>query len=354
LSYVIGCPRDGVVYLVADTAVTRGQYFPKPSEYTSFGEREVNERGRAVQEGALKLVRAGPMMAAVTGDLRSAARFLGRVRLQLQAGHAPRQALNLELTRLGPVQRQHHFVLLCAWPERPVPALCGVEPGRDIVDVEPGTSCATGSLRETDGKHLSDYLLLATANKQLPDAERRLVAAIAAIQNFGIHNGLLAQHVGGTFTGAAIGADGIRWQKRLLFLFHDDGVMDGSGVLTRVYDDVLVIGSSITRTNLCLTNDINCPDAPRWFEKWGEVLRSPNEFLNVDYMILQNTRRPSVAVVEALGHTEGASFGIEPGRIGVPEDLRADANLGLADGHCRLNWYPFRPPGTTPPAPKPV
>lgn len=61
---------------------------------TSFGESQIFESGRTVQESALKLHHLGNVAIAVAGDAKQANEFVAHVREQLDCDVLPRQALS--------------------------------------------------------------------------------------------------------------------------------------------------------------------------------------------------------------------------------------------------------------------
>lgn len=89
VTYIAGIRRRDHVFLVSDSAVTHtgpARRTGYEQVTTSFGEAQIFEASKTVQEGALKLHHLDQIAVAVAGDVSQANRFIAILKARLDRG----------------------------------------------------------------------------------------------------------------------------------------------------------------------------------------------------------------------------------------------------------------------------
>lgn len=364
MSYIIGINTGEYVYLLADSAVTADPRMESvrsdlpQTDYTSFGELEVNTSSRRIYEGALKVINLGCAAVAFGGDIALCRSIVSTLKSALLLNNDPRSAFVSAISANGPYKHlTRQAKLLLAFPDSPYPQLLtyNVSGDRQISEVSDTFMVQFGSLKSSFASITPQMISNLDILKNEP--HRFLVGCLAFLQSYGIHSYILEQGVGGVFCGLGVGERAVEWQKDILFCMHDGLDPDLKMVSSIVRDHVHVARSTITESCKYFGDSINDGLSESWRSKWWDQtfdLPSKGKF---DFIVLLNTRFNIITVVEMLKQHEGNYLHISPS---PPEGPDESFRLNLAfsplltkamiepiqnrhDGSFRVkfNWFPY-------------
>ena len=373
MTYIVGWRFGSTAYFASDTAVTVvGPLSESPPEEsqgakTSFGESNVSEPLRAVSEGALKLINLGRAAVAMCGDIPLARSVTTSLARRLEDGDDPQQALRNAVADNGPFsdhQRQIHLIV--GIPQFPTPKLFAfnIDGDQKIHEVPDCTLVQFGSMeakyKSVTAQMISKLKIFANEPDQF------LIAGLAFLQSYGIHDHLLEHGVGGAFCGLHVGTETIQWQKDVLYFVHtsrdrpsDPTAPDcGEMVSSIVRDHVLVVRSTFSHRCSYFGDSVNRGLNDEWKAKWWD---NTFEFIShgrFDFVVALNTRDRIISVVEMMKNLSSRHLRIEPGspqsegfrlQVVYSPDLSKCMREPCPDRHdgtlpIRFNWFPFEEP----------
>ena len=232
MTYCIGWKTPDGVVLVADSAATMfGEVRERRSilgDRTSFGELqgEISDSGgkRQVREEILKTRVIGDSVAAIAGDAGLALNLLATIESAVELGQGYRQALQTAFLSSQPFSPDRSTAVLYAFYEKGAPQLLllDTDHGGSIRDA--GELVQIGSVGPDQVRHTER--MVAALGKLMAEPPTPLSTAavftqlIALVQSYGVHDYVLADGVGGAFSGAWVTAAGASRQKSAFYVIH--------------------------------------------------------------------------------------------------------------------------------------
>lgn len=200
----------------------------------------------------------------------------------------------------GPFPMKRAAQLIVAWRGEPCPRLFSFNhDGRGTLhELGYGEGVPLGSVRAMHKGMTQEPL------KRLFAMDRQgfaayLAAALGLLQSLGVHDYLLNDGVGGSFTGLCVTREGIAWQPDLLYLIDQPGEDIWSAVATCVRDGILIVNSTITNELRLFVTTVNGEnDLAQWAKRWGRFAQSYITNKRFDYVVLLGLTRWVVIVIE--------------------------------------------------------
>lgn len=341
MTYCLGWKYQGVVYLVADSAVTSGA--PPSLPRSSVGETQYFTNTYSVEEGLLKIVPIeNNFVVAYAGDVSKAATIIEFIKSSLGI-HEDIYGLIKSITRsLGP------FVT-----DRAVSLIIGttVDQDLDLVRWESNDPSniirgndlfQVGSVQSFHGVMTRAILSLLVSGR-LP-LDRMLPISTAIIQSYGVHDHMMSQHIGGMIYGLSVDKkDGVRWQEDTKYILYDPAFRDIGVVTCLCRENALAIRSSITNDTRILYHSSNILGPNEWMAKWKPELEKDFKSGCAKYWAFISKRDRNITVVKLpeksyeskyfrLSHTgEGIfDFAVDPKFIAMlnsPVTDRGDSSI---------------------------
>lgn len=323
MSYVLGWKTRSNVYLAADSMITSG--VTSIDVQSSFGERQICEGGVSVAERALKIVVDDDLAIGLCGDFRRARDLASSVFQSYRRHREPETALREMIVSNGPFPMKRAAQLIVAWRGEPCPRLFSFNHDwrGTLHELGYGEGVPLGSVRAMH-KDMTQELLKRLFAVERQGSAAYLAAALGVLQSFGIHDYLLDDGVGGSFTGLIVTREAITWQPDLLYLIDEPGKDILSAVATCVRDEILIVNSTITNEpRLFVTTANSENDLAQWAKRWGRFAQSYITNKRFDYVVLLGLKRWVVIVIEMRRASES-------------KVLRFLANPAAKDG---VSWF---------------
>jgi hypothetical protein len=287
MTYIAGIRRGQHVFLVSDSAVTHSGLQPPDGlkqATTSFGEAQIFEPSRTVQEAALKIHRLGQIAVAVAGDANQATRCIAGLKATLDRGVAPEQALAASVKPFAEMD-DLAFQLIATIAVEPTPLLMSFNMGgrRQLVPHFGDGVVQTGS--PTDFQIELFRTVLKLLDERLPqDPDAFLVAAVAWLQSLGVREHLLENGIGGAFYGLYADAHQIQWMPDVVFGIHHRMSGPVLPVILIIRDDVIIVRSGVDDASRALYSSTSSTvTIADWHARWGTfdeaVLGSSTRFV---------------------------------------------------------------------------
>ncbi len=302
MTYIAGIRRNDCVFLVADSATTNQGTWPRTGNEqvtTSFGETQIFDSSRAVQESALKIHHLGNIAIAVAGDALQANQFVAHVREQIDRHVIPRQAVAHTAATFA-ARDDLSCQAIAAIVEQPRPALLSFNIARRtlVQHDEQGFTVQTGSQTLFEAELLASVLGLLDSRLPAEDPAAYLVSAVAWLQSMGVRSPLLNRGIGGAFYGVYADHSGITWQSDVVFGVHHRMTGPTMPVIALVRDNVLVLRSGVDEASRALWSSTSARvTIPEWYARW----RSFDDVVmgsNVRFIVLIDSIDWRVAVFE--------------------------------------------------------
>jgi hypothetical protein len=289
------CWSDGhAAYLVVDSARTHSAA-PR-EQVSSLGQLQRSDSsGLSVDEGAQKIVRLGNSAAALCGSVADLRDFLAVARAVAETGdtYALVEYAQCDLSRA-------HIKLTIASLSDDEPFSTYCLPEKKIIVTKRGDIFVTGSLNEALRNEVTEAIseLLGVTDPSAPtDIALNLVIGLALMTTTAVQHNLSEHHIGGSFYGAFLNADGFHWQPDIVYLLYSpgsykrsvsvpaddiDAVVDGVPKTHEIFDiiqtwvrgDAMVCSSSITDAGLVSLSDASPVEVERWASQWLDELRT--------------------------------------------------------------------------------
>ncbi len=364
MTYIISWKIGSAVYLAADSALTvenpaEVAHQPdSPKGKTSFGELNVYESNRSVQEGALKIINLGRVAIAMCGDIGLCRTVISTLSGAMDHTNNPAEALEIAVSTNGPFNDPNRSIhLVVAFPSSPKPTLLAfnIDGDQSIREVQEGSAVHFGSLKSAFrgvGPQMLHALRIFASEPQ-----RFLVSGLAFLQSYGIHRYLLEEGVGGAFCGLLVRKDSIEWQSDILFCMHKGIDPNINMVSSIVRDNVLVVRSNLINSCKYFGDSLNKGLNEEWRAKWWDPAFEFTSYGKFDYIVLLNTCFHTLTVIEMLKQQRSAHFRISP-EAGQRSEVAFRLNLAFSpmltkamteppeDQHngtlpVKFNWFPY-------------
>ena len=298
MSYVLGWKTRSNVYLAADSMITSAP--TSIDVQSSFGERQIGEGSISVAERGMKIIVDEDLAIGLCGDFRVARGLASSVIRSYRRLRDPETALREMFVSNGPFPMKRPAQLIAAWRGEPCPRLfsfnhdgCGT-----LHEFGFGEGVPLGSVRAMH-KGMTQELLKRLFAVERQGSAAYLASALGMLQSFGVHDYLLNDGVGGSFTGLCVTRDAITWQPDLLYLIDEPGKDIWSGVATCVCGQSLIVNSTITNQPRVFMTDVNgANDLTEWFNSWGQFAQSYITDKRFDFVVLLGLEHQVVIVIE--------------------------------------------------------
>lgn len=298
MSYVLGWKTRSNIYIAADSAITG-----RPAThdvYSSFGERHILNGSDSVAERAQKIVVDDDLAIGLCGDFSTARDLASFVFDSYQRTQDLEATLHDLTVSTAPFPMKHDSRLVIAWRSAPFPRLFSFnhDGNGTFHELKDGEGVPLGSVSAMH-RSLTQDLLRRLFVMESQGTGAYLAAALGALQSFGIHDYLLTDGVGGTFTGLCVSHNSITWQPDILYVIDEPGNNIWSAIATCTRDGSLIVNSTVTnatRVFTTITDDKGGPST--WWETWGEFAQRYLKTRIFDFVVLLGSQRWVVIVIE--------------------------------------------------------
>lgn len=332
MSYVLGWKTQSNTYVAADSMITGTA--PSSDVQSSFGERQISGCSVSVAERALKIIVDGDLAIGLCGVFRLARSLASDVIRSYRRLHDPEAAIQEMIVSNGPFSTGCDAKLIVAWRGQPCPRLFSFnhDGSATLCEAGHGEGFQLGSASPMH-KGLTWELLKRIVALEDQGPAAHLTAALGLLQSHGIHDYLLENGVGGSFTGLSVTREGIAWQPDLLYLIDEPGKEIWSGVATCVRDQNLIVNSTMTNEARVFATTVNSEnDWAQWFKSWGQFAQSFITNRLFDFVVLLGLNRWVVVVIEMRRASES-------------KVLRFHADSTVKDG---VSWFELHADMITP------
>lgn len=298
MSYVLGWKTQSNVYIAADSMITSAPTMI--ADQSSFGERQIREGGISVAERGMKIVVDNDLAIGLCGDFRIARNLASSVILGNRRLRDPMKAMQEMVVSNGPFTNGCEVQLIIAWRGKPGPRLfCFNDDGScSLREAACGEGFQLGSAH-TMHKNITRQLFKPLVAMERYGPAAHLTAALGLLQSYGIHDYLLRDRVGGSFTGLSVTSEVITWQPDLLFLIDEPEKYIWPGIATCVRDHNLIVNSTITHEPRVFMTTVNGEnDFAQWSKRWGKFAKSCITTQLFDFVVLLGLKRWVVIVIE--------------------------------------------------------
>ncbi len=243
MTMVVGWNSGSEVYLCTDSVVSSG--LPLSVGQSSLGEQHIEKGGRTAQEGALKIYRyqnAG--LGISSNDAYAAIDLAKNVEHLMALGGEPEQAFRQAIISTSSPGLVSPHRLAFGYLEEETPTLLAFNQNgtSELQEVPDFVSLGSVSV------HRDDFMpFLQDASLHHSDPNARLLSLMAALQQYSVRDYLMAQGVGGVYSGLAITKEGTSYQPDTLLVvqpFRTDPNPSNAFLATaRVRHDCLFVSS---------------------------------------------------------------------------------------------------------------
>jgi hypothetical protein len=302
MTLVVAWFRDGVAYMIADSAVT----FEGTPDATlsSFGELQIQGR-LAVEERIPKVLRIGSdVLFGFSGSVRRARNFADLLRRDIAAGRHVEQSIHDIAPAFSGGDDGFRAIIAYVQSGASQMLVFSTTSGIERVD----SMCVLGSappwLVEDVRARIRN---LADSDNSRLTPNVVLVSALAQLQAFGIAHRLPEHKIGGVFVGAHVcPSTGAIWQERITYIIHWPGlaepgdfrIRDPSQTLEiidcRMHDGTALVISSILNGMAILPSPWAIQQTPA---EWEQLLRQ----LYPERMVLPSTVAPFFVFLNVNG-----------------------------------------------------
>jgi hypothetical protein len=374
MTYCLGWKLKSGILLAADSAVTWLHEPPSrayPLDVTSVGERhgviETRKGPKYVFEEALKIRQIGDSIAAITGDMGTAANLLRTIETAHAAGLSYRAALDTALTSNRPFSEALGVSVLYAFYEAGVPHLMQLDTddGGRIHEIE--DLAQIGSIPEAHKRYTRQ--IIASLREVYGDRylTKETIAnvfsqVIALMQSYGVHDYLIAHGVGGAVVGAWVTPEGAAWQRDVFYIIHppepSPDNLTSCAVIVR--DGTVCLLNNSTDFCVALTNRHHDENSAASETRADDALTTACDRFDrglFDHLVFINQGKHIASVVHMDQHRHHYllyvdSYEDEEGdrRIGIvwtPTLLQLvntiPGNQKIVGDELTLQWIPYRP-----------
>jgi hypothetical protein len=333
MTFCVAWRSKDSAFLVADAAISRPTGKGPSSPKSTFGEQHRNECGVTVEEAALKLFRWKHLALTCAGDADSIREFV-RLTDDWMARGIPSWPALILARREQNLELRWSFEAIAAGRLLGQVRLLRLDLRGGWHWVAHGYAVNLGSA----GKKSRDFV-----NGAISDASRsdhgptiQLASVLAACQSLTVHNDLMAEGVGGAFSGLIIDSDGSRWQPDLGYLLLNPPDMRGldtdTSVGTRnspyitcaVRDDVLFVSSPETAGTIAFISTKQAMSKERMesvVRNSYEKARSVRSECAFEFVSIVSKHWPQTALIQMHGKPVSADLKLALDVAGKEEKL---------------------------------
>jgi hypothetical protein len=303
MTFIVAWKRKGIAYLCADSALTT--FADEPIElldFSSFGERTINQPGHQVAERSIKIFNLQRAMVAICGEYSIAVQVVLALRDELIHVQDIRDAFTRAIKdTLTDIHSRGKIRLIVASPSGTGANVLfyngdGELTVRELVNDQ---IVRFGSLDNEPRNLIAEVISQAAAASNNPS--RLLASVLGTLQSLGVNSNLLDQGVGGAFYGAYVTAREICWQGDVLYVVKQPGEYWTLPISTSIRDNVLVIKSGITQAKKVLSNALSSEcGIEQWSIKWTTFVNEGMEASTYDYVIFLTAGIRNCTIVEML------------------------------------------------------
>lgn len=298
MTYLLGWKTQSNAYLAADSVLTGAA--SSIDGQSSFGERHICDGQNSVAERGLKIVVAEDLAIGLCGDFQLARNLAWSLVHSYRRLHDPVLALREMVVSNGPFPRGCEARLIVGWRGEPSPRLFSFnyDGACTVHEAGAGQGFQLGSASATH-KGITWELLkrLVPLEKTGPGAH--LTAALGILQSYGIHDYLLPNGVGGTFTGLCITSHSTSWQPDLLYLIDEPDRNIWPAIATCIRDQGLIVNSTVTNEpRVFMTDATGENDFTLWVQRWEGFAHSYIKNKQFDFVVLLGLKHHVIIVVE--------------------------------------------------------
>ncbi len=293
--------------MLADTAVTG---VPKIARrYSSVGQLHETVDGRTVQEGILKIIAIrDEILLCYSGSGRWALAVADFIASCYSAGMSLSLIMKRTATSIGPFPENDPVTMLIAMRAAGEASLHSWQSRMpdEIIPILDFSSI--GSLKTHHVQLTQDMLSFLTRRY----SSNHFPLIVSLVQSYGIHENLIQHKVGGIVFGAALTAEGIRWQPDTSYLLYDKDLTDISIVTCLSRDNVLAVYSSITKERYLFHHYMQGFSPQTWITKWeSRLFKYFNERKSQFYSFIRKSDRNIVIIRVRSGFPDCRYFRIK-------------------------------------------
>lgn len=297
MTYCAGWKYDNTVFLLSDTAITKGS---KPAtSHSSFGELHAQVRGEYVEESLLKLVPIGEgLVVAFSGDVELARKYLDFLRDSRTFAQSDTDLLNLLTTSMGPFSSDRTVALLLASSKPDGSCELLRWSTTDGLDQAESDFYAIGSLSSYHAA-LTPNLLSMLASNGLA-SERILPIMTAIVQSYGVHDNLIDLNVGGLIFGIQTRGGIVSWQHDTNYVLYNSTNQEFSQsafISAMARDEMLLVSSSISDDIRVFTHSTSLPSTDLFDQEWFTHRKSELDSGSSRYWIFISTTGKVITVI---------------------------------------------------------
>lgn len=333
MTFCVAWRSGETAFLIADAASTRATRDGPTSSTSTFGEWHKHEDGYAVEESAFKLFRWRNLAVTCAGDVRSIRDFVRLIDDWLLKGLQPWLALAVAAAtqKRRPNER---FEAIAAARLLGKARLLRLDDDRVWHWVRRDAAVNLGS---ASGK-TRDFV-----NGAIADALRanhppmiQLTSVLAACQSLTVHNDLLAEGVGGAFSGLLLDSDGTRWQPdigyvllnppdmQLLENAANEGTSNTRYITCAIRDDILFVSSPETAGTVAFLS-IKRPTSPEdkvvAVRRAYEAARTVRQDCCFQFIGVISKQWPQTALVQMHGKARSNDIDMKCETLGPDEKI---------------------------------
>jgi len=297
MTYCAGWKYNNTVFLLADTAVTKGV---KPiTTHSSFGELHAEVRGEHVEESLLKLVPIGAgSVVAFAGDVELAGRCLNFLRDNQTFAQSNTDLLNLLTRSMGPFSSDRGVALILASSKSDGSCELSRWSTTDGLDESGSDFYAIGSLTSYHAALTPKFLSIFASGGL--DSERILPIMTAIVQSYGVHDNLIDLNVGGLIFGIQTSRGVAAWQHDTNYVLYDptsQEFVQRALVSAIARDEALIVSSSLSNDTRVFAHSTSSPSAEVLNEQWLATRKSELDGGSSRYWIFISTSRKVITII---------------------------------------------------------
>lgn len=336
MTLCIAWRHKGTAFLIADAAVSRRTSGAPSSSTSTFGEFHKHGNGLTVEESAFKLFRWRGLALTCAGDVRPIREFIRLTDDWIKKGLPPWLAI-AHARQTQQVQTDETFEAIAATRFLGAVRLFRLDDAGRWHRVPRDTAVNLGNLGSATQAY-RDFVngAIADATRSDQPATMQLATVLASCQSLTIHNDLLAQGVGGVFSGLMVDQAGTNWQPDMWYLIlnppdmkslateSEGGSRNTLYITCAIRDDVLFVSSPVASGTIAFISTAqNLPDGEikaRVLCSY-ELARSVRANCTFHYVAVISKTWPQTALVQMRGRRTSADLDLRCETSGSEEKL---------------------------------
>jgi hypothetical protein len=336
MTLCIAWKYKGTAFLIADAAVTARTNRAPSSPKSTFGEFHKHENGLTVEESAFKLFRWKGLALTCAGDVRPIREFIRLTDDWIKKGLPPWIAI-AHARQAQQVETDGTFEAIAATRFLGAVRLFRLDDVGRWHWVPRNTAVNLGNLGPAT-KVCRDFVngAIADATRSDQPPAMQLATVLASCQSLTVHNDLLAQGVGGVFSGLMIDQASANWQPDMGYLIlnprdmkclateSEGGSHDTLYITCAMRDDVLFVSSpevSGTVAFISAAQKLAYDEIETRVRCSHESARSVRAACRFQYVAVISKTWPQTALVQMHGTPRSADLDLSYENSGSEEKL---------------------------------